>query len=81
MLNTKNDTREVHGGALMTCYCDECCDTARDWFTWRDPTGSVASGARYWTRDAALADRVLAAEDGLTELWHDFKGRDHRVDP
>ena len=65
------DTRISHG---ITCYCEECCDSASDWYTWRSPDLDKASGSRYWTVWDALGDRALAKSDGLTRLVHEPDG-------
>lgn len=56
--------------ADLTCYCEKCCDTANEWWEWRDESGENASGSRYWTKADAMADKALAAKDGLTVLNH-----------
>lgn len=55
------DTREKHG---MGCYCEECADTAEDWYCWKmcGPNGwELAEGSRYWTEDDANLCRVAGA--------------------
>ena len=61
------DTRLEHSEHLE-CYCEQCCDTAADWYEWQDPSGQNASGSRYWTREHALADQNKAIANGLTVL-------------
>lgn len=63
-----DDTRQAHG---LECYCEECCDTAVDWYTWRSADGELAGGPRYWTIAHALAHQEAAAADGLTALWRE----------
>jgi hypothetical protein len=72
------DTRAEHAQRLRAetgddraqCYCDECCETAKDWWEWRSEDGAMASGARYWTEWEARLDAQDAADDGLPILTH-----------
>lgn len=61
------DTRLEHG---KSCYCNDCCDTAEDWYEWRLPNGDVALGARFWLRKDAIAERSIASEEGPITLVH-----------
>ena len=67
-----HDTRYKHG---FTCYCESCCETAQDWYEWRNVTDDNASGSRYWSAQDAMADAELAGLDGLTRLVHQPDGR------
>lgn len=41
----------------LTCYCEDCCQTATAWWWWESLDGSRNSGKRYWTLEAAKEDQ------------------------
>lgn len=59
------DTRQEHS---LSCYCDECADSATDWYCWKVLIHNVwvlVEGSRYWT----IADAVASRVEGAT-LFH-----------